>query len=172
MGWPSQFQSLWPIDAQGNYVVQNDDRLVVLTQAPSTTLGQPPQNIILFDGFAQIPQVDVSAQRQEVTFVAQSVAIRLWDQPITGRVHAMRHTRRRPTDRPTYRSISRVGSIPAIPRSALRAATSATASRRRRTPRLRIATTLIRCSSTRWSSSDPTTISTRHSGSSAMRCRI
>lgn len=86
MGWPSQFQSLWPIDAQGNYVVQNDDRLVVLTQAPSTTLGQPPQNIILFDGFAQIPQVDVSAQRQEVTFVAQSVAIRLWDQPITGRV--------------------------------------------------------------------------------------
>jgi hypothetical protein len=85
MDWPSQFEELWPIDAAGNYVVMNDDRLVVLTQGPATEDGSDPQKIVLFDGFAQIPQVDVSAQRQEVTFVAQGVAIRLWDSPITGR---------------------------------------------------------------------------------------
>ena len=41
---------------------------------------------MLFDGFAQVPQADVSAGSQAVTFVAQGVAIRLWDTPITGRV--------------------------------------------------------------------------------------
>ena len=85
MDWPSQFEQLWPIDAVGNYVVMNDDRLVVLTQGPPTNDGSDPKKIVLFDGFAQIPQVDASAQRQEVTFVAQSVAIRLWDDPILGR---------------------------------------------------------------------------------------
>ena len=80
LGWPSQFQQLWPIDAQGNYVVLTDDRLVVMTQDPS---GNP---IVLFDGFAQVPQVDLSAQNQGVTFVALGVAIRLWDSPIRGRV--------------------------------------------------------------------------------------
>ena len=34
LGWPSQFEQLWPIDAQGDYVVMTDDRLVVLTQLP------------------------------------------------------------------------------------------------------------------------------------------
>ncbi len=86
LNWPSQFEQLWPIDAQNPYVVWNDQRLVVLTMGPSTGNGQPPQPIVLFDGFAQIPQVDLSAQRQEVTFVAQGVPIRLWDQPIVGRV--------------------------------------------------------------------------------------
>ena len=80
LGWPSQFEQLWPIDAQGNYIVQVDDRLVVLTADPS---GDP---IVLFDGFAQIPQVDLSASSQGVTFVAVGVAARLWDAPITTRV--------------------------------------------------------------------------------------
>ena len=80
MGWPSQFEQLWPIDAQGSYVVLTDDRLVVLTEDPQ---GNP---LVLFDGFAQVPQVDVAAQQQSVTFVAQGVAVRLWDSPITGRV--------------------------------------------------------------------------------------
>jgi hypothetical protein len=85
MGWPSQFEQLWPIDAKGSYVVLNDDRLVVLTQGAPTGTGDPPVPIVLFDGFAQIPQTDVSAQSQSVTFIAQGVAIRLWDSPITGR---------------------------------------------------------------------------------------
>ena len=63
MGWPSQFEKLWPIDAQGNYVVINDDRLVVMTQIPPSTPDGDPQTVVLFDGFAQIPQVDVSAQQ-------------------------------------------------------------------------------------------------------------
>jgi hypothetical protein len=80
LGWPSQFEQLWPIDAQGNYVVLNDDRLVVLSEDPSGN------SIVLFDGFAQVPQVDLSAQHQGVTFVALGVAIRLWDLPIDSRV--------------------------------------------------------------------------------------
>ena len=80
LGWPSQFEQLWPIDAQGNYVVLNDDRLVVLTADPS---GNP---IVLFDGFAQVPQVDLSAESQSVTFAALSVAVRLWDTPIRSRI--------------------------------------------------------------------------------------
>jgi len=80
LDWPSQFEQLWPIDAQGNYVVQVDDRLVVMTSDP---VGNP---IVLFDGFAQIPQVDVSPQSQVVTLVAVGVAARLWDAPIIGRV--------------------------------------------------------------------------------------
>jgi hypothetical protein len=80
LGWPSQFEQLWPIDAQGNYIVQTDDRMVVLTQDPQGNA------VVLFDGFAQIPQADLSAQTQSVTFVAQGVAIRLWDLPIFGRI--------------------------------------------------------------------------------------
>lgn len=81
LGWPSQFEELWPIDAQGQYVVQTDDRLAVLTQDPS---GNP---IVLFDGFAQIPQFDVNGAggAQSVSFVAIGVSIRLWDTPISYR---------------------------------------------------------------------------------------
>ena len=50
LGWPSQFETLWPTDSYGNYVVQPDDRLVVLTMTPA---GNPK---VLFDGFAQIPR--------------------------------------------------------------------------------------------------------------------
>ena len=79
LDWPSQFEQLWPIDAQGDYVVMNDDRLVVLTQDPE---GDP---IVLFDGFAQIPQVDVGPHQQDVNFAAIGVAVRLWDKHIVGR---------------------------------------------------------------------------------------
>ena len=61
LGWPSQFEQLWPIDAQGDYVVMTDDRLVVLTQIPPSTDDEDPQTVVLFDGFAQVPQADVSA---------------------------------------------------------------------------------------------------------------
>jgi hypothetical protein len=42
--------------------------------------------MILFDGFAQVPQVDVTPQSQRVTFTAIGVAVREWDSPISGRV--------------------------------------------------------------------------------------
>ena len=80
LGWPSQFEQLWPIDAQGPYVVNPDDRLVVMALNPD---GSP---MILFDGFAQVPQVDVTPRSQRVTFTAVGVAAREWDSPISGRV--------------------------------------------------------------------------------------
>ena len=80
LGWPSQFEELWPIDAQGPYVVNPDDRLVAMAQNPD---GSP---LILFDGFAQVPQVDLTPRSQRVTFSAVGVAAREWDSPISGRV--------------------------------------------------------------------------------------
>jgi hypothetical protein len=79
-GWPSQFEELWPIDAQGPYIVKSDDRIVVLVTNPDNSYE------VLFDGFAQIPQVDLSSSSQHVTFAAVSVAIREFDSPISGRV--------------------------------------------------------------------------------------
>src|SRR5579883_292000 len=79
-GWPSQFEQLWPIDAQGDYVVAADDRLVVMGQNPD---GSP---LYLFDGFAQIPQVDICPAQQRVSFAAVGVAARAYDDVITGRV--------------------------------------------------------------------------------------
>ena len=40
---------------------------------------------MLFDGFAQVPQVDLSPTAQRVSFLAVGVAIRCWDSPIGGR---------------------------------------------------------------------------------------
>ena len=77
--YPSQFDQLWPLAAIGPYVVQNDDRIVVLAIAPSG-LGR-----VLFDGFAQVPQVNLSPTTQDVSFLAVGVAIRCWDSPIGGR---------------------------------------------------------------------------------------
>ena len=48
-----------------------------------TPAGNPK---VLFDGFAQIPQVDLTKVTQSITFVAIGVATRLWDLPILGRV--------------------------------------------------------------------------------------
>jgi hypothetical protein len=79
-GWPSRFDQLWPIDAQGPYVVNPDDRLVVMAQNPDGTA------LILFDGFAQVPQVDLAPRAQRVTFTAVGVAAREWDNPVSGRV--------------------------------------------------------------------------------------
>ena len=78
-GWPSQFEELWPIDAQGPYVVNADDRIVVLSGNPDGSYD------VLFDGFAQIPQVHLTDHAQAVTFTAIGVAIRAWDSPIRGR---------------------------------------------------------------------------------------
>jgi hypothetical protein len=77
--YPSQFESLWPLSAAGPYVVQNDDRIVVLAIAPSGL------SRVLFDGFAQVPRVDISPTGEHVGFLAVGAAIRCWDNPIGGR---------------------------------------------------------------------------------------
>jgi len=78
-GFPTAVEDLWPLDAQGPYVVKADDRLVVLTYSPD---GDP---IYLFDGHAQVPQVDVSPSSSSVGFTAVSVAARCFDFPVGGR---------------------------------------------------------------------------------------
>jgi hypothetical protein len=95
-GYPTQFEDLWPIDAYGDGVVQADDRIVVVTWplagAPDSIdvllgrTGSDPQITVLFDGFAQIPQTDVSPTSQTVNFVAVGVAARCFDLPVGGRL--------------------------------------------------------------------------------------
>jgi len=93
-GWPSQFEQLWPLapapppgnnsgDQQdqpsGHYVVATDDELVVLGLMPDQTTR------VLFHGYARVPQTDISAEHQSVTFVAVGVAVKCWNTPIGGR---------------------------------------------------------------------------------------
>jgi hypothetical protein len=77
--YPTQFEDLWPIDSHGPYVVRGDDRLVVLAGSPNGG------RMVLFDGFAQEPRVDLTPRTQEVSFTAVGVAVRCWDEPIGGR---------------------------------------------------------------------------------------
>ena len=75
---PNSFQDALSVDAGQPGVVANDDRLIVMTFDPDGT----PE--ILFDGFAQVPELGLGADREMVTFVALGVAIREWDTPIGG----------------------------------------------------------------------------------------
>lgn len=85
-GFPTQFEELWPIDAQGPYVVKPDDRIVVVSWTPQGS------RRILFDGFAQVPQADLTSNSQAVTFLAVGVAVRAWDVPIGGRIQRSANT--------------------------------------------------------------------------------
>jgi hypothetical protein len=78
--YPTQFEELWPIDSHGPYVVRGDDRLVVLAVSPNGG------RMVLFDGFAQEPRVDLTPRAQEVSFTAVGAAVRCWDEPIGGRL--------------------------------------------------------------------------------------
>ncbi len=77
--YPSQFELLWPLAAAGPYVVRNDQRIIVLATGPSGS------SRVLFDGFAQVPRVDLGPASQRVSFMALGAAIRCWDSPIGGR---------------------------------------------------------------------------------------
>lgn len=75
---PNSFQDVLSINSNLPGVVANDDRLVVLTFDPE---GNPE---VLFDGFAQVPELGLASDREMVTFMAYGVAIREWDTPIAG----------------------------------------------------------------------------------------
>lgn len=79
-GYPTRFERLWPCDATGQGIVRPDDRIVVATWTPSG------RRVILFDGFAQIPQVDLGPSVQAVGFTAVGVASRCFDRPIGRRL--------------------------------------------------------------------------------------
>ena len=75
---PNSFQDALSLDAGMPGVVANDDRLLVMTFDPD---GNP---VLLFDGFAQVPEMGLASDQEMVTFVAFGVAIREWDTPIAG----------------------------------------------------------------------------------------
>jgi hypothetical protein len=75
---PNSFQDALSVDSGLPGVVANDDRLVVVTFDPD---GNPE---VLFDGFAQVPELGLATDREMVTFFALGVAIREWDTPIAG----------------------------------------------------------------------------------------
>ena len=76
--FPNSFQDVLSVDSNLPGVIANDDRLVVLTFDPD---GLPE---VLFDGFAQVPEMGLAPDREMVTFLAFGVAIREWDTPIGG----------------------------------------------------------------------------------------
>ncbi len=75
---PTSFQDALGVGVDLPGVVQNDERLVALT-----FLADGSQEI-LFDGFAQVPELNLAPDREVVTFLAFGVAIRAWDAPIAG----------------------------------------------------------------------------------------
>lgn len=79
LGWPSRIDQIWAPTASGPYVVSPDDRLVVIEPNPDGSSN------FLFDGFAQIPQADVTPQSERASFSAVGVEAREYDQPVSGR---------------------------------------------------------------------------------------
>ena len=69
----ASWDQVWPIASTGPGVVMADDRILVQEFGPD---GTP---VCVFHGFAQIPQLDVSPETQQVTFQALSAAVRCWD---------------------------------------------------------------------------------------------
>lgn len=122
MGWPAEFEIIMALayrsdaesadspNRQGDpdpsrYVVRPDDRIVIkATDADDVTE-------ILFDGFAQAPQTNVSGRHQAVTFTAASVAVRLFAYPVMDRRQAWSGLK--PTDVPTADALQRVVQSPA-----------------------------------------------------------
>jgi hypothetical protein len=72
------FEQVWPLTASGNYVVQQDDLLGVFAGNPDGSWST------LFEGFAQVPQVDLHGTAQAATFVAVGGPVRCSDQPVGG----------------------------------------------------------------------------------------
>ncbi len=79
-GWPVGFEQLWPIARTPSaYAVGDGDELVVLGSFPGGG------TVVLFHGFARLPQTDLKASTQEVSFVAVGAAIHCFNTPICGR---------------------------------------------------------------------------------------
>lgn len=92
---PNSFTDVMSVDATSPGVVANDDRLVVLTPNPD---GSPQ---VLFDGFAQVPEMGLGPRHEVVTFLAFGVAIRAWDTPIGGALMRDATDPKEVSDRPT-----------------------------------------------------------------------
>lgn len=78
---PSRFEQVYPLDASGRHVVAHDDRLVVRRYRPDGSFE------VVFDGFAQVPQADLSGSGETVTFQCLGTPVREWDTPIGGAIY-------------------------------------------------------------------------------------
>ena len=74
--FPAFAADLWPLDAAGTGVVAYGDELVVFAVNADGNV------CLLFDGFADAPQINITDSAQSVTFTASSVHIRCWDYPV------------------------------------------------------------------------------------------
>ena len=74
--WPSQPEQLWPLGPSLPYVLQPDDEVIVRAIAPDGSWRT------VFDGFVQLPQLDMGPSGVAVHFTAVGVHVRLWDQPV------------------------------------------------------------------------------------------
>lgn len=75
-GDPYRVDHVYPLDATGQHVVNNDDRLVV------RMLRDDGSSVIMFDGFVRTPQADLGRTSEMVTFEAAGTPIREWDAPM------------------------------------------------------------------------------------------
>jgi hypothetical protein len=91
--YPSQFEEIWPINSAVNdYKVVSGDELVVLSVDPEGNYR------VLWHGHATVPQVDLDPGAQVVSFTGASVAARLWDTVIEGRLQRNGDTPTTPGD--------------------------------------------------------------------------
>ena len=77
-GYPTRFDKIFPFDAAGGNLFKQDYRIGVFRE-----LGDNKREI-LFDGFTQVPQVDLDSESQPVTFTALATPIRCFDDKIRG----------------------------------------------------------------------------------------
>ena len=77
-GYPVRFEDAFPLSATNSNVVRNDDRLLVAAFDPWGGRRW------LFDGFAKVPEAELSASHERVSFQAIGVAEREWDTPLGG----------------------------------------------------------------------------------------
>lgn len=76
--YPIWIEHVLPMATIDNpFLVYPDDRIVIATMGPDGLR-------FLFDGYAQIPEVSWSDRRQDITFQAQGVEVRAWDDQMAG----------------------------------------------------------------------------------------
>ncbi len=99
-GVPNSFQQALSVNVNLPGVVQNDDRLTVFAFNPDGS------RTALFDGFALVPELNLSPTEEMVAFTAVGVAVRCWDTPIGGALMRNADTPTKvvdlATDVPTY----------------------------------------------------------------------
>lgn len=78
---PRRFPQVFPLDASGPNVLNNDDRVVVCA------VRDDGEYETIFDGFVQVPQLDLGPDTETVTVLAVGTPVREWDRKLPGAVY-------------------------------------------------------------------------------------